>query len=240
MPCIYELPPTMIEHLRNSNRPTPYYYFWSFGLLFMIITCCLLIPRMYHFYKHAIKVRDERNKALIPFSYIACLLLVSFPVVASFLKYFIFIAPISAFTIDFMIKTYEAAVIFVFTRLLIMFLGATNSLNALEGAAKTKFYAVPPFACCCRKCCNAATVTKQDFRTLYSLIIQYCIVIPILTFMMMLRTYEGSKWMLFALKLMGLVSAMCAFYGLLALLRASHNLLSEYKIKGKFWCIKGL
>eukprot|EP01083_Nonionella_stella_P312314 1116576_1 len=240
MPCAYELPPTLREHLTNDHRPDVYIYFWSIGGVCVLITFFLLYPRIRAFYKHAIQIRDERDKTLMPFSHIACLLLVSFPLIASILKYHIFISPISAYTMEFIIKSYEGLVLYSFARLIIMFLGNKNSMIALHEAPKTKFFAVAPFGCCFRPCCKPSTMRKEDFRIIYNLIIQYSLLVPLFNFVLMLRTYEGSEHMLLIIRGVRLLSAMLCFYGLLSMLRASRVLLKEYKVVGKFWCIKGL
>ena len=83
-------------------------------------------------------------------------------------------------------------------------------------------------------------MTKKDFRLLYNLILQYAYLAPLLTFAQMLRTYEGSDIALWIIKILKLLSAMICFYGLFALLRASSEILKQFNIHGKFWCIKGL
>ena len=69
---------------------------------------------------------------------------------------------------------------------------------------------------------------------------QYTLIAPLFSFMLMLRTYEGSKSVLMGLKIIKLISAMTCFYGLIGLLKASGSILHQYKIHGKFWLIKGL
>eukprot|EP01084_Bolivina_argentea_P248117 415020_1 len=242
MPCSDDFPPGFVEHLSNAHsaRPIAYNYFWGFGAVFVVITCVLLIPRIRQFYKHAIDIRDKDDQPLMPFTYVACLLIVSFPLIASFLKYIVFLSPITAYSIEFVMATYESIVLYSFTTLLIMYLGFRNLITALKDAPKTKFYAVPPLGCCLRPCIKPAIVSKHDFRRLYCFIMQYCLALPLFMFCLLLRGYEGNDRVVLGIKILKIISVMICFYGLLALLKASHTLLEEHRIHGKFWCIKGL
>ena len=110
----------------------------GFGGACLVLTISVLSHRIRSIYRGAIRMRDDRGDALISFPYIACLLLVCFPVVASIAKFWIFLAPMNAHTIDFICETYEGVALYCFIRLLIMFLGSHHVL--FEDAPKTKFY----------------------------------------------------------------------------------------------------
>ena len=107
-----------------------------------------------------------------------------------------------------------------------------NTMIALQEAPKTRFCAVAPFGCCLKPCCKPSIVNKKDFRILFGLILQYCIIAPLFTFMLLLRTYEGSEIQILILKIVKVLSAMLCFYGLIALMKASKSLLKGYKIEG--------
>jgi len=107
-------------------------------------------------------------------------------------------------------------------------------------APNTKFYAVPPFGCCFAPFVKSAKMTMTDFRRMFALIFQYCVMAPLFAFCLLMRELQGNDSMVSVIMAFKLFSAMSCFYGLLALLRSSNSLLKQYKIKGKFWCIKGL
>ena len=100
MSCAHKLPPSMFEHLTSNERPVIYYYFWGIGAVCLIITFSLIAPKMRVFYMEALKMRDEKEKTLLPFSYITCLLILAFPLICSALKYITFISPITAYTVS--------------------------------------------------------------------------------------------------------------------------------------------
>jgi len=232
------LPPDLVEHLSNADRPRVYYWFWGLGALCFIVTVAVLSRRIRSFYSDAVKLRAERGEALLSSSYITCILIVCFPVVASFCKFSIFVSPINGHTIDFVLETYEGVVLYSFTRLLLQFLGSLDAL--CQDAPKTKFYAAPPLGCCFAPLVEPSLITLKDFRILHTLIVQFCVLAPLLSFSAAVREIEGDHKISMALEVIEVLSAMICFYGLLALLRASSPLLERYKIKSKFWSIKGL
>ena len=243
MVCAIELPPNLSEHIRSSQRPDEYYYFWAFGGLCLIIIGLFLIPKFIEIWKAAKCIRNEDGLILMPFSHITCELIILFPLFAAIGKYFVFISPITTYTQEFAITSYQAFTLYCFSRLLVMFLGSNSSLNkamnTLKDSPPTQFWTVFPL-CCFKPICKAKTMTKQDFRNIHYLILQYAFLAPLITFCQVLRFFEGSATAVLLIRTIKVLSSFVCLYALLALMTASSEMLKNMNIKAKFWCIKGI
>ena len=207
----------------------------------VVITGMLIYPRAMEFWRMAIKIRDEQNLILAPFSHIAYRCIVTLPLLSSIVKYVTFLLPSAIYVADFIIHFYEGIVLFFFAQLLIMYLGTLeNSIKALEKTEPSKFYAVPPFGCCLKPCISSANMKHKDFRRLYYMVLQFTILSPIFSFMIMVATWPDHEVLLWILAILDLISSMICVYALFALMTAAHGIFERHKIHHKFWCIKGL
>ena len=120
-----------------------------------------------------------------------------------------------------------------------MYLGSIDNLIcALNEVTPKKFYAVPPFGCCLKPFCAATNMKHEDFRLLYSFTLQYAILAPIWTYLLLLHTVRNDLIWVYALSITEFLSSMLCVYGLFALMTAAHSILEKHKIHHKFWCIK--
>eukprot|EP01084_Bolivina_argentea_P201388 344249_1 len=237
--CTY-LPPTFIQHMTAEDyRPDIYIYFWSIGGLMVLLTAILIIPRMMEFRSVGTKTRNDLNLILEPFSHTAYRLMVAFPLIASVLKYFTFLSPISFYSTNFLIHFYEGIILFFFAKLVIMYLGTLeNSIDALKSHTPTKFYAVPPFGCCLKPCMAPSNMTHKNFRCLYYIILQYAILTPFFAYLDLMQDFQEHTVQVYFLTALELLCSMICIYGLFALMTAAHGILKQHKIHHKFWCIK--
>ena len=237
--CI-ELPPTLIDQWTHISRmPNAYFYFIGIGAFMVILTALLIMPRWYEFRKVGLQMREKQNLILEPFSLTAYKLIIFFPVYASILKYITFLHPLFEFTADFMIHSYEGIIFWLFGKLLVMYLGSIeNLMRALNQVSPKKFYAVPPFACCLKPFCAAKNMKHSDFRLLYYFTLQYALLAPLLTYLLLLRTIRDELTGIWVLSIAEFGSSMLCVYGLFALMTAAHSILEKHKIHHKFWCIK--
>lgn len=242
MVCGDDLPLDLGEHLKSHSRPSIYYVFWSLGGFCCIITAILLLPTTYKIYKHAANIRKESpSMIMIPYSHTILMIITSFPVVVSILEYFIFLSPLNAYTNDFILASYEGLVLYLFARLLIMFLGTLqNAMDAFKNSPATKFYAVPPFGCCCKSCAKPRYMKPNDFRNLYYLIILYAFVSPLISYSNLVREYADQPVIANMLNIIKALTSMLCVYGLFGLLAASKIVLHQFNIHGKFFCIKSV
>ena len=241
--CENDLPAGLFEHLSTQDIPKLYYWFWSFGAFCCIIISIVMLPTIYEISKQASNIRNKSyDMILYPLSHVILTINTACPIIVSILEYFVFLSPLNVYTNDFILTMFEGLVLYLFTRLLIMYLGTLqNAMDAFKNSPATKFYAVPPFGCCFRSCMRPKFMTTNDFRNLYYLIIQYAFISPIIAYSGLLRSMNGdSQWVIRLLLAAKAISSMFCIYGLLALLKASRVVLAQFNIRGKFICIKGL
>ena len=146
------LAPTMVEHLTHLYPPI-YNYFWAVGSVLTVLTFIIILPKLIKVKREGIKIRNERNDIIIPFSYNITLFILNFPLFGTFGNMLILIAPITQLSFSLLLSVYLAFILFLFARLIVMYLGSFEAADhALINEAKaTKFYASPPL-CCCLKC----------------------------------------------------------------------------------------
>jgi hypothetical protein len=237
--CI-KLPPNFKHHILESNAPSIYKFMIPITAVCLVIVAVLIIPAIRRIMNKAREVRDLSDDLLIPSSYKFVLLIVSYPVVVVLSKFVILISPLNVFSMEFITHCYEAICLYCFCRILIMLLGTHKAaIQILESGEPTKFWAVLPFACCCKPCCKAKKFRRQDFRVIYQLVIQYTILTPLLSFLELVGGIQDNEGYLKAVNFISVLSSFVCIYGLFALLRVSSWVLHEYKAHGKFFTIKG-
>ncbi len=131
----------------------------------------------------------------MPTGYRMVNLILLFPCVIVTTKYVTLVAPVLQWTMEFIEHAYEGLALYLFARLLIMFLGMYKSgLDVLAKCRPTKYFAVLPFFCWAKPFMTARNMTPTHFRFTLSLITQYAILAPLLAFVKLFRALEVSLY----------------------------------------------
>ena len=101
--------------------------------------------------KEGLILQRKYQQIYVPPAFRTCQMIIGFPIVISLCKFTTLMSPITAYTMEFIARSYEGLVLFWFSSLIVMYLGSFKALKqTLREAKPTKFYASPPFACCFR------------------------------------------------------------------------------------------
>ena len=238
--CNYDFPPTLKYHILDGNAPRQFYYFWSIGTICLIATAVFIIPSIITIYNEAKTIRESMDTALLPFSYQICVIILAFPLIGVFFNALVLFAPVTESIFVFMLNIYNALTLYVFARLLVMYLGSYQSAIKIwrdPSTKPTKYYASKP-CCCLKPCIKERKMTKHDFRNIYYLIQQYIFIGPFIIFLsLFFKTAINVYYQDLTGQIVGTVqicSSLGCLYGSQCLLNASRQLLKEYEISGKF------
>lgn len=239
-PGYIALPPSFKYHILEGNAPSIFYWYWGIGSVCCVVTCIITIPRVYQLRAAALEIRDSKYLIMTPIPFTLVALIVIYPLVVVWLSLLTQISPIVSFTSDLCISMYSAVVLYLFARLLIMYLGSFQAASATlkRNAPKTKFYAAMP-CCCLRRCVPSKRMTEHDFRKMYYLIQQHMLLLPLFKFLVLFPVFfptEGETSAFYGH--LTLLSSLLCIWGCQALLTASKDILSEYQIVGKFRVIQ--
>ena len=240
----FDFPPTFKYHILDKHAPDQYYYFWIIGLICLIITSVSIIPSIIKIHNEASSIRESMDTALLPFSYQICVIILFFPLIGVFFNLLVLIAPITESIFIFMLNLFNALTLYVFARLLIMYLGSYSSAIKIwrdPTTKPTKFWASKPF-CCLSFCIEPKQMTKRDFRRIYYLIQQYIFLGPFIIFLsLFFRTAVNDYYQDLNGRIVGIVqvcSSIGCLYASQCLLNASREILKEYEISAKFKMIQ--
>merc|ERR1712228_496964 len=148
----------------------------------------------------------------------------------------ILMVPIVAPALNFVVSLYGAFTMFLFVGIVIQYLGiknkstASNTNSWQQNVPPTKFYASPP-CCCLTPCAPKRTINTQDFRRLYPFIFQFMIIFPAaVLFQQFPGIASDLASNLICIAIQGISVNFC-IYGTNAILKASGNVLKEYKVE---------
>eukprot|EP01084_Bolivina_argentea_P074701 135489_1 len=232
--------PTIEWHFFQGNAPEVFYWFWGIGFVCVIVTSVIIIPHICKLKKESIKIRDAMDSAFGPMTYKICIYISAFPYIGTVFNFIPILGPVTYVIFILLLNLYQGVVLYLFARLIIMYLGSYKSaLIALSAdtTEPTKFYAAPPL-CCVRSCVKPKRMNASDFRNIYRMIQQYIFLAPFTIFLTFFiknnyAIYYG-RLCVSILSVIQILTSVCCMYASQCLLSASKQLLSEYEIVGKF------
>ena len=174
---------TFVEHLSNTDRPGFYIYFWIIGAILTTGTWILIIPQLRKVWREASEIRDKNDRMMIPFSYLITIFILTFPLFTTTGNMIILLSPLQQLTFGFILSMYLAVILYLYARLLIMYLGNFKAAHQAwtKEAKPTKFYASAPL--CFIKCCiKSKHLSSSDFRLLFKMVMQNSIIAPFIQF----------------------------------------------------------
>ena len=240
--CDFHVPPDFRHHIINWNAPSEYYFLWPIAGIATIISCIITIPRIYKFHQAGTALQNKEENVFMPVPFRACTIISGFPMVISLAKFYVLFVPIGENAIEFICKGYEGISLYVFCLLIVMFLGGRRYWK--QNIAKTtpsKYFVTLPFCCCCGfvPFCKEKVMDIGDFRIVYSLIMQFAILSPIFSAIVLFRAFEKEKSpIVYVFKSLSIASVFLCLWALFTLLKATNSVLHCYNIHGKFWSIK--
>ena len=240
--CDFHVPPDFRHHVINWNAPSEYYFLWPIAGIATIISCILTIPRIYQFHKTGTALQNKEENVFMPVPFRACTIISGFPMVISLAKLYVLFVPIGENAIEFICKGYEGISLYVFCLLIVMFLGGRRYWK--QNIAKTtpsKYFVTLPFCCCCGclPICKEKIMDIADFRIVYSLIMQFAVLSPIFSAVVLFRAFEKEKSpIVYVFKGLAIASVFLCLWALFTLLKATDSVLHSYNVHGKFWSIK--
>eukprot|EP01083_Nonionella_stella_P050056 133274_1 len=240
--CNFHAPPDFQHHIIDFNAPSIYYYFWPIAGVATLISTILTLPRIYALHKAGTALQNKEENVFIPVAFRACTVISGFPFVISLCKLYVLFVPIGENVIEFIAKGYEGICLYVFCLLIVMFLGGRRHWK--QNLAKTtpsKYWVTMPLCCCCGffPCCTAKVMDIHNFGIVYRLVMQFAVLIPIFSAVILFRAFEAEKSpVVRVFKALSIVSTLLCLWALFALLKATNSVLHTYGVHGKFWAIK--
>eukprot|EP01083_Nonionella_stella_P096956 272555_1 len=232
-----DLGPSFVYHIIDGNAPKIFFTFWIIAGVSMLATTIITVPTLLKLIKTALAIRDKNDDILIPQSYRISIIILAFPLVAVFNNLVILFSPVTAPALNFLTSLYGSITMLLFVGLIIQYLGLKIKSNHSndhpswqQNAPPSKFYAANP-CCCLSPCVQERTITTKDFRKLFIFIIQFVIVFPLAVFVQQfpgIASTSNGWWICLIIQA---ISVNICTYGTNAILRASKDVLKQYKIE---------
>jgi len=152
--------------------------------------------------------------------------------------------PSSVYAMEFAVHCYEAYAFLTFKKLITLYLGGPeNALRLMGTYPPKKIWAAFPLCCCwvfCYPCIPHVHLTPSTFRRIYLGVYQFIVLGPTLSFIEVIKGYQGSEDTRFetTIRSIRLASIVMCMYSLFVYMKAASEPLLEYRTRGKFWAMK--
>lgn len=226
--------PSFIEHM--SHLPLPYVVFIPLIGVSFVCTLIIIAPQALEVYKLGCKARKRAKAVRIPLLYANTFVLLTLPIVVTFLKLVEVLVPVQEELAHFLCAVWEAYAFYCFLELILTYLdGPEGTLFSLANGPSVKIWAAPPLGCLCWCCCRPTRLDNRNFLRVKWLVYQFILIYPLIYLIDVMHTTDIKQ-----LGIITLCSLAFCMYGLFVLLWSTEHVMIVLKTHRKFWAVKGI